>query len=195
MLTLANVLAEVVKARGMRVLVAETRGMSQRGGSVTVHMRIGSVASPLIPRGYADMLISLELIEAARNLSFLKPRGVIITSDTMIVPPIPDINISLDKSYLLRRLTELKIYEIYVIKARELATSIGNVLVENMVMAGALTALKPMSKYVSLNELKNVVAKMRMADVNLKAIVSGHEEAMRLIKSGHSRSTTSSIQT
>ena len=61
--------------------------MSQRGGSVVTYVRYGErVHSPVIDRGEADFIVSFELLEAARWLSYLKPDGQIVTSTQQIDP-------------------------------------------------------------------------------------------------------------
>ncbi len=74
---------------------AEVHGMSQRGGDVQSNLRISSnpIASDLIPLGGADVIISMEPMEALRYLPFLAKDGWIITSSTPFVniPNYPDI--------------------------------------------------------------------------------------------------------
>jgi len=63
---------------------AEVHGMSQRGGDVQSNLRISSdpIYSDLIPKGSADVIISMEPMEALRYLAYLKSDGWIITSST-----------------------------------------------------------------------------------------------------------------
>lgn len=61
--------------------------MSQRGGSVVTYVRYGDrVASPVIDEGEADFIVSFELLEAARWLSYLKPDGQVVTNTQQIDP-------------------------------------------------------------------------------------------------------------
>ena len=61
--------------------------MSQRGGSVVTYVRYGDrVDSPVIDKGEADFIVSFELLEAARWLSYLKPDGQIVTNTQQIDP-------------------------------------------------------------------------------------------------------------
>ena len=72
---------------GYDVKVSEVHGMSQRGGSVVTYVRYGEkVCSPVIDKGEADYIVSFELLEAARWLSYLKPDGQIVTSTQQIDP-------------------------------------------------------------------------------------------------------------
>ena len=86
----SRLVAAACMAQGGFVRTAETIGMSQRGGSVTSHVRMGSngeaVYSPLMTPGTADMVIALEPGEAARALPYLAPGGVLVTATTAIQP-------------------------------------------------------------------------------------------------------------
>ncbi len=69
------------------VKVSEVHGMSQRGGSVVTYVRYGEkVYSPIVDRGEADFIVSFELLEAARNLPYLKEGGQIVTNIQQIDP-------------------------------------------------------------------------------------------------------------
>ena len=76
---------------------AEVHGMSQRGGDVQSNLRISSepIASDLIAKGAADVIISMEPMEALRYLPFLKKEGWVITSSTPFVniPNYPDMEV------------------------------------------------------------------------------------------------------
>ena len=74
--------------QGYDVKVSEVHGMSQRGGSVVTYVKYSSdkVYSPVIDRGEADIILSFELLEAARWVPYLKPGGRIICSTQQIDP-------------------------------------------------------------------------------------------------------------
>lgn len=83
----SKLLGHLLMEQGYDVKVSEVHGMSQRGGSVVTYVRYGDkVASPVIDKGEADFIVSFELLEAARWLSFLKPNGQIVTSTQQIDP-------------------------------------------------------------------------------------------------------------
>lgn len=75
-----NVLAECALAQGFNVTGAETHGMSQRGGSVVSHLKIGDTAAPLIRQGTADFVIAFDAAEAYRALPYLKRSGTLIVN-------------------------------------------------------------------------------------------------------------------
>ncbi|MBP3884849.1 MAG: indolepyruvate oxidoreductase subunit beta [Olsenella sp.] len=83
----SKLLATAAMQRGLPVKTAETIGMAQRGGSVLSHVRIGEqVASPLVGKGCADLIIAFEPAEAVRQLPFLRPGGTVVTSNRPVVP-------------------------------------------------------------------------------------------------------------
>ncbi len=71
----SRIFSELGVKLGLNVLGSETHGMSQRGGSVSVHLKLGNFHSPLIRTGSADFLYSFTEEEAYRNLKFLKSGG------------------------------------------------------------------------------------------------------------------------
>lgn len=81
-LTIATILGSAALADGLHLKQAEVHGMSQRGGDVQSNLRISSdsIHSDLIPQGAADLIVSLEPMEALRYLQFLAPDGWIVTS-------------------------------------------------------------------------------------------------------------------
>ena len=83
----SKMIGEAALSMGVPVLMSETHGMAQRGGSVVTYVRYGDrVNSPVIDKGEADFIVSFELLEAARWLSYLKPDGQIVTNTQQIDP-------------------------------------------------------------------------------------------------------------
>lgn len=83
----SRIIGNAVLLKNYDVKVSEVHGMSQRGGSVTTYVKYGDkVASPVICKGEADVIISFELLEAARWLPYLKKDGVIVTNTQQINP-------------------------------------------------------------------------------------------------------------
>ncbi len=86
----AKILAQAAQARGWDVRTAETIGMAQRGGSVVSHVRMGDcgeeVASPLVSRAQADVLIAFEPGEGLRMRDILKPDGTMVTASRVVQP-------------------------------------------------------------------------------------------------------------
>ena len=83
----SKILGKAAMDSGCDVKVSEVHGMSQRGGSVVTYVRFGDeVYSPVICKGDADVILSFELLEAARWLPNLKNGGTIVTSTQQINP-------------------------------------------------------------------------------------------------------------
>lgn len=93
-LSIATIIGEAATRMGLTLKQAEVHGMSQRGGDVQSNLRLSdtSIASDLIPLGTADMILSLEPMEALRYLPYLGKDGWIITSSTPFknIPNYPD---------------------------------------------------------------------------------------------------------
>ena len=103
-LSIATVIGEAAMNENLYIKQAEVHGMSQRGGDVQSNLRISSqpINSDLIAKGGADVIISMEPMEALRYLPYLSKQGWIITSSTPFVniPNYPDmdkINADLDQ--------------------------------------------------------------------------------------------------
>ena len=83
----SKLLGKLFLEKGFDVKVSEVHGMSQRGGSVVTYVRYGEkVHSPVIDKGQADVIISFEILEAARYVDFLKKGGTLITNTQQINP-------------------------------------------------------------------------------------------------------------
>ena len=99
-LSIATIIGEAAMKENLYIKQAEVHGMSQRGGDVQSNLRISSnpISSDLIPLGGADVIISMEPMEALRYLPFLAKDGWIITSSTPFIniPNYPDIE-TIDK--------------------------------------------------------------------------------------------------
>jgi indolepyruvate ferredoxin oxidoreductase beta subunit len=182
---LSNAIGQACAEAGISALTGELHGLSQRSGSVYIHMRVGGdVLSPLIPYGEADAIVSLEAMEALRFIEYLKDDGVIIMNEQVTHPTIEIGQLSKEKRTDFLELEpimdKLKLItkNISVIDALSLATEAGNVRTENAVFIGALSALAELP--ISTNQMKtglaNVVPKKAL-EQNMKAFELGHKAA------------------
>jgi indolepyruvate ferredoxin oxidoreductase beta subunit len=138
----SRVLAGMLVSAGYVVTIGETFGMSQRGGSVMSHLRMSStsVLSPQIPQGGADIIIALEPVEALRVLIKYGNPDVAVLSNSRVVYPMGvitgDFNYpSLDEIKLaFKKLTAHN----WLIDATSVAVELGNPVLSNIVMIGAL---------------------------------------------------------
>lgn len=86
-LSIATVIGEAATRAGLQLKQAEVHGMSQRGGDVQSNLRLSDepIWSDLISKGNADLIISMEPMEALRYLPYLAGNGVVITSSKPFV--------------------------------------------------------------------------------------------------------------
>ena len=116
--------------------------MSQRGGAVVAHLRIADypVASDLIPLGRADMILSVEPLEALRYLPYLSNEGYVVTNTVPFVniPNYPDHGSIMAELH--------KLPHVIAIDADTLATIAGSIKASNMVMVGAASPLLKMEE-------------------------------------------------
>lgn len=94
-LSIATVIGEAALQEGLYLKQAEVHGMSQRGGDVQSNLRLSSepIMSDLIPKGGADLIISLEPMEALRYIEYLSQDGWIVSSSVpfLNIPNYPDL--------------------------------------------------------------------------------------------------------
>jgi len=142
----SKLLGRLLLTKGYDVKVSEVHGMSQRGGSVVTYVRYGDkVYSPIIDKGEADIIISFELLEAARYVEYLKKDGTIITN-TQKINPMPVITGAMEyPSELVDKMTALGI-KLDTVDALDLAVKVGTAKAVNLVLMGRL------SKYFDFTE-------------------------------------------
>ncbi|MDH7512702.1 MAG: indolepyruvate oxidoreductase subunit beta [Clostridiales bacterium] len=132
-LSIAFVIDSAALKNGFQVKQAEVHGMSQRGGAVQSHLRLSDerIFSDLIPKGEADMILSVEPLETLRYLDYLRPEGIVVSSSTPFIniPDYPDIEAVLGK------IREVPGH--LIIDSEKLAREAGSARTQNMVMLGA----------------------------------------------------------
>ena len=150
----SRVIYEMAHRRGEAVFGSETHGMSQRGGSVLAHLKIGRFYSPLVKRRRADLLLGLEREEGLRNISMLKEGGVAVINA--------------------RELPPLEGVKVYRVDSDRIASELDNPRVANLALLGF--AISAGALPFSEGELKEVVSSLSppaFKEVNLKAIERG----------------------
>ncbi|NLN56100.1 MAG: indolepyruvate oxidoreductase subunit beta [Clostridiales bacterium] len=155
------------------IKVSEVHGMSQRGGSVVTYVRYGEkVYSPVIEKGEANMIISFELLEAARWMPYLRPEGVIITNTQKINPmPVITGQAKYPENILEKiRQTGLKVIPL---DAKSLAEKAGNVKSVNMVLLGVAARYLHLDKSVWVDAITATVPQ-KTVEINLKAFDYGY---------------------
>lgn len=154
---------------------SEVHGMSQRGGDVQSHFRLSDkpVASDLIPNGKADLIISVEPMEALRYTDMLSEGGWVVTSINPFknIPDYPDTNLIMDELN--------KLPHVIKIDADQIAKDLGSNKASNMVMLGAASPFISMS-FESIEQGIRDLFGRKGEDVvalNLKALQAGRDFA------------------
>jgi indolepyruvate ferredoxin oxidoreductase beta subunit len=173
-LSIATIIGEAAMNENLYIKQAEVHGMSQRGGDVQSNLRISSepIASDLIGIAQADVIISMEPMEALRYLPYLNRNGWIITSASPFVniPNYPDIE---------KVMAELeKVGNVIVVDIDRLAKENGIPRSANVILLGA--AQKALG--IEYNKLEEAVTRVfqrkgqAVVDANIKALALGKNE-------------------
>ncbi len=136
-LSIAFVIDNAALDAGFHFKQAEVHGMAQRGGAVQSNLRYGDseIYSDIIPKGKADIVLSVEPLEVMRYRHYLRPGGWVVTSTTPYVniPDYPEIDT------LLADLADLD--NIVMVDTAHFARAAGNLRAQNMVAVGAASPL------------------------------------------------------
>lgn len=178
-LTIAAVLDTAALESGLNLKQSEVHGMSQRGGAVQSHVRISDteIHSDLIPQGKADIIISVEPMEALRYLPFLKKDGYLVT-DSNPFENIPDYP-NMEELY-----NEIKLLPNNIlIDAKKIAKDLGNSKATNIVLLGAASSLLPLDEASLVQAIKTLFERKgeRVVKKNIEAFNKGKEIAMEII--------------
>ena len=170
----SRILGAAATAGGYEVKISEVHGMSQRGGSVVTYVRYGEkVSSPVICQGEADVILSFELLEAARWLPFLKPGGTLITS-TQEINPMPVITgAAAYPEGLIEKIRD-KGVEVLPLDALSLAAEAGSPKAINVVLIGLLSRQLEFAPEVWERALEECVPP-KFLEINRKAFALGRD--------------------
>lgn len=146
--------------------------MSQRGGSVVTYVRWGDkVYSPIIDKGQADIILSFELLEAARWTEYLKPDGKIITN-TQQINPMPVITGAAEYPQGLEEKMRAAGIQLDAVDALSLAEQAGSSKAVNIVLMGRLSKWFDFSEEEWLKAVEESVPP-KFLEMNLKAFRLG----------------------
>ena len=173
-LSIATVIGQAATTAGLHLKQAEVHGMSQRGGDVQSDLRLSTedIHSDLIPLGGADVIISMEPMEALRYLPYLGKEGVVVTSSKPFVniPDYPDETSLLEELDALPRVARMDIEQV----ARTLMAPRS----ANMVLLGMAARYIPILTPAHLREAIRTIfdskGEKTVSD-NLKAFDAGYE--------------------
>ena len=166
----SKLLAAAAMSKDIPVMSAETIGMAQRGGAVTTVVRFGSnVATMVCDEGSADSIVSFEIVEALRNIAFLKENGSLVVNDEFIKPlPV----LTGKASMPARSRDRLLSYGATLIPASEIARKAGTSKCANVVLLGALSTSLPFDTDIWEEVIRNKVPP-KTVDINIQAFRQG----------------------
>ena len=178
---LSDIFCEAALLDGFDVAKAEVHGMAQRGGSIVAYARLGEkVEAPLIEQGRADVILGFEMLETARVLPMLKSGGTVV----MNMKYIP-LNCTLQGSAEPKKPEDLvdmvkkKTRKVHEVDGVGIAVKLGNPIVVNTVLLGALSALpeNPIKKE-TLEKAICSRLKEKYHSINLQAFQLGRESVL-----------------
>ncbi len=150
---------------------AETHGMSQRGGAVVSHLRIADhpIYSDLIPMQHADIILSVEPMEALRYLPYLSQKGSLVTNiaEFVNIPDYPDLEETFAKLS--------KEINIIRIDADRIAREKGNPKASNMVMLGAASPFIAINEDIIIKGIQTIFKAKgeKIVEMNIEAFKAG----------------------
>lgn len=149
-LSIATVIGEAAAETGVELKQAEVHGMSQRGGDVQSTLRLSNshICSDLIRKGEADLIISMEPMEALRYVEYLAKDGQVITASKPFVN-IPNYPKEEDVMAALKKLPHVEMLDIDA-KARDIKAPKS----ANMILLGMAA---PFIEIVSADSLRNAI--------------------------------------
>jgi indolepyruvate ferredoxin oxidoreductase beta subunit len=166
----ASIIAQAAAGEGLEVRQSEVHGMAQRGGAVLAHLRIcdGHIAGDLVPKGCADVIISMEPLESLRYTDWLASSGALITAEEPLVniPNYPE----MDK--ITAAIRNFPLWRI--VDAAKLAKEAGLPRAVNTVMVGAASPFLPLKAQT----LEDTIAEVFAAKG--QAVLKANTEAFRL---------------
>jgi indolepyruvate ferredoxin oxidoreductase beta subunit len=170
-LTIAAVLDRAAHAAGLHVKQSEVHGMAQRGGAVSAFVRMSDqpIASDLIARGHAGLLLSVEPLEALRYTHLLRPDGWIVSDITPMlnVPDYPAMEDVYQVLYSAPRLVALD--------ATRLAQKAGTIKAQNVAVLGAAAMHLPLPMELIENQIQALFERKgeRIVNANIHAFRKG----------------------
>jgi len=176
----SRILSNMLVHKGYFVTIGETFGASQRGGSVMSHIRVSSHSAwgPQVPKGRGDVVVTLEPIEAIRVLAYYGNPAVEVLANTR--PIYPASVIAGESTYptleeikeILKKLSA----HVWFINATDEALKLGNPILGNIIMIGALSAVGHLP--IDRDDFTAVISRSlppEKIDDNLKAFALGVE--------------------
>ena len=177
----SKILGKLFLTKNYDVKVSEVHGMSQRGGSVVTYVRYGDkVYSPIVDKGEADVIISFELLEAARWVEYLSKDGVLVTN-TQQINPMPVITGSAKyPEDIEKKLKDMGV-KLDAFDALSLANEAGSSKCVNIVLLGHLSNHYDFT-VEEWHEVIRSCVKEKFVDMNLRAFEYGRRGGVPVLE-------------
>ncbi|MBN2324789.1 MAG: indolepyruvate oxidoreductase subunit beta [Spirochaetes bacterium] len=173
----STILSQAALLSGHDVKNNEVHGMAQRGGSVVAQIRFGrKVFSPLISRGRADYLISLEKLESLRYLDFCNS-GTKVVVNTQEIVPVTVTSGGEEYPKNIETVLQERLKHVLFVDALSIARESGNEKTANVVLIGAMSRYLPFDEKTLLEAISSSV-KEKFVDINIKAFYGGKSAAV-----------------
>lgn len=178
-LSIATIIGKAALDENLFIKQAEVHGMSQRGGDVQSNLRISDrpIASDLIPLGKADLILSMEPMEALRYTSYLNPEGWIVANSTPFVnitnyPAEEDIKRELEKNP-----------NVVIFDMDEVAKKLGSPKSSNMVLMGAASPFLMLKPELLEQAIRDIFGRKgeKIVTMNIEAFRAGREYVLNQI--------------
>lgn len=168
----SKLLAYAAMKKGAEVRTSETIGMAQRGGCVVSHVRMGKdIASPMVPKHSAQVIIGFEPGEAVRCLEYLAEDGVVIVNRKGVMPITANFGAKkYDSEEMIGYLKETA-KNLIIVDGENICEKCGSGKVLNIALLAAAVSTGELG--ISLDELKEAITERlpeRFHEMNLKAV-------------------------
>ncbi|MEM0380159.1 MAG: indolepyruvate oxidoreductase subunit beta [Desulfurococcaceae archaeon] len=182
LLTIGRILGSAAIEAGQDVTVAEVHGLSQRGGTLNVQVRIGRGEAPLIPRGGADLYIAMEALEAVRYSEYIGLNTKVVINKFIWPPPLSKYP-SLE--HIMSKFNEKNI-KVYLVDANDISKRIiGTIISANIAIIGYSYAIDPglqkLIDYRHLEKSLELIFRGKTLELNKKILKTSYEEGLRTI--------------
>lgn len=171
-----RIVAGAARRAGYDVVTAEVHGMSQRGGTVTTTVRFGpagTVLSPGIGTGEADLLVAFERLEAARHLPLLREGALAVVNDVRITPSVESLKTA-DYPEDIEPLATARHVRLQLVPAHDLAVELHEPKLASTVLLGALSNALELPAEAWRGAIAEA-APAKLSEANLAAFEVGRE--------------------
>ena len=182
-ITASRIIGEAAMLAGKGVVLSETHGMAQRGGSVVCTARIGDASGPLISDGRADVVLSLELLETLRAMCKMSRETIVVASNERWIPlSVSTQKMTYPETDYIARLLRSAARKAVLIPSRSIAEAAGVPISSNVVMIGALagTGVTGIDRGTFEKAVEAVIP--RMKEENRRAFAAGYDEGKKALE-------------